>query len=99
MEGVPGNVVVDEVRGALAAIPGVKAIAHMHIWSITSGRPAATLELALDAGADPAKTTQRVKEVLEERYKIAHATVEIDWDGSPGVCCLPGQDVRADAMH
>ena len=62
MEGVPGNVVVDDVRGALAAIPGVKAIAHMHIWSITSGRPAATLELALDAGADPAQTTQRVKD-------------------------------------
>jgi cobalt-zinc-cadmium efflux system protein len=94
MEGVPGNVVIDEVRGALAEVPGVKAIAHMHIWSITSGRPAATLELSLAAGADPARTTQRIKEVLEERYNIAHATVEIDWDGSPGACPLPQPDAH-----
>jgi cobalt-zinc-cadmium efflux system protein len=89
MEGVPGNVVVDEVRGALAAVEGVKRIAHMHIWSITSGRPAATLELSLVAGADAAATTQRVKTMLAERYAIAHATVEIDWDGSEGTCSLP----------
>lgn len=90
MEGVPGNVVVDEVRGALAAVPGVRAIAHMHIWSITSGRPAATLEVSLMEGADPAETTRRIKAVLAERYKIGHATVEIDWRGATGGCSLPG---------
>ncbi|HTN62573.1 MAG TPA: cation diffusion facilitator family transporter [Devosia sp.] len=89
MEGVPGNVVVDEVRGALARVEGVKAIAHMHIWSITSGKPAATLELSLLAGADAAATTQRVKALLAERYGIGHATVEIDWTGSEGTCPLP----------
>ena len=89
MEGVPGNVVVDEVRGALNGIEGVKSIAHLHIWSITSGRPAATLELSLAAGADAAATTQRVKTVLADSYAIGHATIEIDWDGSEGTCPLP----------
>ncbi|MDB5588214.1 MAG: cobalt-zinc-cadmium resistance protein CzcD [Devosia sp.] len=89
MEGVPGNVVIDEVRGALSSVEGVKAISHMHIWSITSGKPAATLELSLADGADAAATTERVKAVLAERYAIGHATVEIDWRGSVGTCPLP----------
>lgn len=89
MEGVPGNVVVDDVRGTLAEVEGVASIAHLHIWSITSGRPAATLELRLVAGADAAATTQRVKAVLAEKYDIGHATVEIDWDGSHRGCPLP----------
>lgn len=89
MEGVPGDVVVDEVRGVLASVEGVKAISHMHIWSITSGKPAATLELALADGADAAATTDRVKDLLMERYGIGHTTVEIDWRGSVTACSLP----------
>jgi cobalt-zinc-cadmium efflux system protein len=98
MEGVPGNVVVDDVRGALSAVDGVKAISHMHIWSITSGKPAATLELSLADGADAAATTDRVKAVLMERYGIGHATVEIDWRGSVGACSLP-QSATPSSAH
>jgi cobalt-zinc-cadmium efflux system protein len=97
MEGVPGDVVVDEVRGALSSVEGVKAIAHMHIWSITSGKPAATLELSLADGADAAATTERVKAVLAERYAIGHATIEIDWRGSVGICPLPHAKAKAAA--
>lgn len=92
MEGVPGNVVIDEVRGALSAIPGVKAVSHVHVWSITSGRPAATLELALAGGADPAGTTAAVKTVLADKYGIGHATVEIDWAKTAGTGALPAAD-------
>lgn len=97
MEGVPGNVVIDEVRGALGAIEGVKAISHIHVWSITSGKPAATLELLLADGADAETTTKRVKAMLRERYGIGHATVEIDWHGSVGTCPLPEQAALAPA--
>jgi len=94
MEGVPGNLVVDEVQGALAAVPGVRTIAHMHVWSITSGRPAATLEVTLTEDADPAETTRRIKGVLAERYQIGHATVEIDWAGSCRACSLPQPEAQ-----
>jgi cobalt-zinc-cadmium efflux system protein len=100
MEGVPGNVVIDEVRGALASVEGVKTISHIHVWSITSGKPAATLELSLADGADAATTTDRVKTLLMERYGIGHVTVEIDWRGSVGTCPLPQQhDVSPAHSH
>jgi len=96
MEGVPGGMAVEDVRKALMELPGVRAVAHIHIWSITSGRPAATLELCLEPGADAAETTKRVKAVLAERYAIAHSTVEIDWTGrTSNACTLPQPEPTA----
>jgi len=66
----------------------VKAIRHVHVWSITSGKPVATLEIVLDAGADPAHVTQEVKEALLADYGIGHATVEIIWDADAPNCAL-----------
>ena len=91
MEGVPGGMAVDEVRAGLMTVPGVRSVAHMHIWSITSGRPAATLELTLEHDADAPATTRKVKDLLADRYGIGHSTVEIDWSGLRGTCTLPHQ--------
>jgi cobalt-zinc-cadmium efflux system protein len=37
MEGAPGHIDVDEVRRALLAVPGVREVSDLHIWSITTG--------------------------------------------------------------
>ena len=40
MEGTPGHVDLDEVRNAIAAVPGVEDVHDLHIWTITSGMEA-----------------------------------------------------------
>lgn len=78
MEGAPPDIDVDALRGhLLTAVPGVAEVQHVHVWSITSGRVLATLELGLADGADPGASVAAVKHELAERFGIGHATVEV----------------------
>jgi cobalt-zinc-cadmium efflux system protein len=89
MEGTPGNVVIEDLGKALVArVPGLRAVRHVHVWSITSGRPVATLEVALQPGANAAAVTQGVKAALDTDYGITHSTIEIVWDDHSPACAL-----------
>ena len=65
------------------AVPGVARVHHMHAWSITEERPMATLEADLAPGTDPEGAKLAIKEVLADRFGIAHVTVEINEAGAP----------------
>lgn len=89
LEGTPDNVVVDELRARLMAIvPGVADVRHIHVWSITSGKPVATMEIVPAPGADAGPLTQAVKAALAKDYGIAHSTIEIVWDKATPACAL-----------
>ena len=89
MEGTPGNVVIEDLSRALVAkVPGLAAVRHVHVWSITSGKPVATLEIALAPSADASTVTRAVKAALQADYGITHATVEIAWDADAPACAL-----------
>jgi cobalt-zinc-cadmium efflux system protein len=89
MEGTPGNVVIEDLGKALIAeVPGLEAVRHIHVWSITSGKPVATLEIALAAGADPGTVTRAVKQALLADYGISHSTVEVVWGTGDDSCAL-----------
>ncbi|QCU72739.1 cation transporter [Luteimonas yindakuii] len=78
MEGAPPDIDVHALRDhLLSAVPGVTEVQHVHVWSITSGRVLATLELGLDGGVHPGTTVATVKRELAERFGIGHATVEV----------------------
>ena len=92
MEGTPGNVVIEDLSRALVTkVPGLAAVRHVHVWSITSGRPVATLEIVLTPEANAGAVTRAVKLALQADYGITHATVEIVWDAGARSCAL-GQD-------
>lgn len=83
MEGAPDGFDAEQLKtGLVTTIPGLKAASHVHVWSLSSGRTMATLEIALEPQADPAAVTAAVKTALQERHGITHATVEIDWAGN-----------------
>ena len=91
LEGTPGNVVIEDLSRALVAkVPGLAAVRHVHVWSITSGKPIATLEIALVPGANAGSVTRAVKQALLAEYGITHSTVEIVWsDGGPACALAP----------
>lgn len=89
MEGTPGNVVIEDLsRQLVEAVPGLEAVRHVHVWSITSGKPVATLEIALAQGADPDAVTRATKAALLARYGISHSTIEIAWAKDQPDCAL-----------
>ena len=95
MEGTPPGVEIDALRNhVLEHVPEVSDVKHVHVWSITSGKPAATLEVTLKDNAYAPGVAARVKQALENLYGIGHATVEIDWSGGSNACTLDKTEVH-----
>lgn len=89
IEGAPAGIDVAGMPQALTdAVPGVAGVDHVHVWSITSGRPAATMEVKLTPGADPRETLKAVKTALNDAYGIGHSTIEIDFGDKTRDCSL-----------
>ncbi|MCD9029804.1 cation diffusion facilitator family transporter [Luteimonas sp. BDR2-5] len=78
MEGTPPDIDIGTLRAHLIEeIDGVAAVDHVHVWSITSGKVLATLELTLAEDAEPARVVPAVKQALAGRFAIGHTTVEV----------------------
>ncbi|WAP70698.1 cation diffusion facilitator family transporter [Jiella pelagia] len=89
MEGVPGGIAMDELTETLLReIGGLAAVEHLHVWSITSGQPLATMNVRLKEGAEAGEVVSSVKAVLRTRFGIDHSTIEIDFGQAPASCPL-----------
>ncbi len=101
MEGTPSNIAVSEMRETLIEeVPGVVGVHHVHVWSITSGQPVATMEVQLAENVDAASTVAALKRVLATQYGVGHSTIEIDWERGSGVCVLdPADDAGPEHCH
>jgi len=95
LEGTPrgfdANAVAEDLRDR---VPEVRAVRHLHAWSITESRPMVTLEAVLAADADPDATRRRLKARLAE-LGFDHATVETcaEGVGDEQLPCPPPQPI------
>lgn len=78
LEGTPEGMDPAEIRSSLVGVPGVADAHHVHVWSLTSGSPVATLHLRLAPGAQAGAVLVAVKQHLGKAFGITHSTVEID---------------------
>ena len=82
MEGVPTGIDADEVKAALAGVPGAKHVHDLHIWSLTAGVIALSVHITADA-----PETQEVLVKAEQvcrTFDIGHSTIQVQATGSPG---------------
>ena len=77
LEAAPPGLDSREIAKALCALPGVKDASHIHAWSVSEERPMITLEIAVMEGHDAREVKGAVKALLEHRFHIDHATVEV----------------------
>jgi cobalt-zinc-cadmium efflux system protein len=95
LEGAPANIDVEALRRHLIGkVDGVSSVDHVHVWSITSGMPSATLEAAIEPGADARRVTRAIKRELSERFGIGHRTVEIVWGEEPACTLESGRSTK-----
>ncbi|MCU1486363.1 MAG: cation diffusion facilitator family transporter [Actinomycetia bacterium] len=90
LEGTPPGVDPDAVADALLAEAGVEAVHHLHVWSLASDVPALSAHVVL-GGEQTLHEAQaaggRLKELLDHRFGITHATLELEChpcDDPPG---------------
>ena len=78
MEGTPGHIDVDEVRGALTGISGVVAVHDLHVWTITSGMESLSVHVVVEDEAMACTMLGRVRKALHDRFGIDHLTVQVE---------------------
>jgi cobalt-zinc-cadmium efflux system protein len=83
-EGAPAGIDPDELGAALRqTVPEVTDIHHVHVWSLTTERPLATLHAAVAPGTDQDAVLAALLLTLRNRFGIGHATVQIETRGCP----------------
>jgi cobalt-zinc-cadmium efflux system protein len=90
LDAVPGHIDLREVRDYLGTLDGVVAVHDLHIWAMSTSETALTAHLVRPGGADDL-FLHRVCGELTHRFRIHHATLQIEVDGS--VCKLAPADV------
>jgi cobalt-zinc-cadmium efflux system protein len=77
MEAAPAGLDVQEVGRAMAAVPGVREVHDLHVWTVTAGFPALAAHVRTDPTEDMDDVRARVEAVLHERFEIHHTTLQV----------------------
>lgn len=78
LQAAPEGIDLVEVRAALGAVDGVIGVHDLHIWTLTSGMDSASVHLTIDTDTDSHGVLDRARELLVTRYKIGHATLQVE---------------------
>jgi cobalt-zinc-cadmium efflux system protein len=74
----PAGTDPEAVATDLAGLPAVLDVHDLHLWTLTSGMNVATAHLMTAEGADHHAVLDQARDVLRERYDIAHATLQVE---------------------
>jgi cobalt-zinc-cadmium efflux system protein len=92
LDAVPADIDRDGVERYLAALPGVVAVHDLHIWPLSTTTVALTAHLIRpDATADD-RFLHAIADHLDERFGIAHATLQLERGDGDDACRLAGSD-------
>jgi cobalt-zinc-cadmium efflux system protein len=78
-DGVPDDVSVPQVRQCLLDLPGIAGVHDLHVWALATSDNALTAHLVLaDATVPHDAVLRAAREVLEHRFGIHHATLQLE---------------------
>jgi cobalt-zinc-cadmium efflux system protein len=81
LEGTPRGLEPEQVSDALLEDADVEAVHHLHVWSLASDVPAMSAHVVLNGERtlhDAQASADRLKHLLEDRFGITHATLELE---------------------
>lgn len=78
IEATPDRVDVEKLAASLTAIPGVRRIHHLHVWTITSGLDAMSVHLVIENPAQERQILSAAHKIALNEFKLAHTTIQIE---------------------
>ncbi|MGE8351276.1 MAG: cation diffusion facilitator family transporter [Pseudomonas protegens] len=82
LQGVPDGIDIEQVEQGIREVPGVSDVHDLHIWALTSGKNVLSAHLVAQLqGRDEQEVLARVTELLQERFEIAHVTLQVEQAG------------------
>jgi cobalt-zinc-cadmium efflux system protein len=85
---VPAHIQIDEVKQCLLSYPGVSQVHDLHVWGLSTTHTAMTAHLVMPEGHPGDAFVQTISLELNERFKIAHCTLQIEIEGIEHRCVL-----------
>jgi cobalt-zinc-cadmium efflux system protein len=82
LQGVPGRIDAARVTARLAALPGVEAVHHVHIWPTSTTEVAITAHLLMPEAAGDDAFLASTAALVRKEFGIAHGTFQIE----KGIC-------------
>ena len=89
LEAAPRDINIAELKKEIEAIPGVRELHDIHIWTITSGRHALSAHVLTEniLTRDAQKILAAVRDRLTEKFAINHTTLEAECDSCTNNVC------------
>ncbi len=78
LNGVPGGIDSGEVTAQLAALPGVTAVHHVHIWPTSTTEVALTAHLVMPNGIEDDAFLADATALIRKTFGIGHSTFQIE---------------------
>lgn len=78
LEGIPEGVECSDVAATVKREAQLEDVHHVHVWQLAGGLRMATLHAQTIEGGDSDVALAAVQRILRERFKIVHATIQIE---------------------
>ncbi|WP_459176183.1 CDF family zinc transporter ZitB [Ewingella americana] len=99
LEGTPQEVDIEKLRKDLSvAIPEIRNIHHVHVWQIGEQR-LMTLHAQVVPPHDHDALLDRIQKYLLDKYRIGHATIQMEYGECSTPDCLINENSAAEAGH
>jgi cobalt-zinc-cadmium efflux system protein len=83
LEASPGNISPEEVGHALVAVPDVREVHDLHVWTVSDGFPVVSAHVLVAAGADCHAVRRELEHMLAERFGLEHSTLQVEHAPGP----------------
>jgi cobalt-zinc-cadmium efflux system protein len=90
MEGAPASISVEEVRACLLAVPGVRGVHCLHVWTISSGLNSLSAHVVFAPDRAGTDLLAELRHALEHRFPIGHITLQLEPEGFAACADAPG---------
>ncbi len=78
LEAAPADLDPGLIGPAMALVPGVDEVHDLHIWDVTSGRPALSAHVLVDPTRDCHAVRRDLEVLLQGDYHLLHTTLQVD---------------------
>ena len=78
LEGVPRGIDLADLRSAISSSAGVAGVHDLHVWSLTSDDHSLSVHVELATGADFEVVRSAIAKMLNGRFEIEHATIQVE---------------------
>lgn len=82
LEATPEDIDVEDIRQHMAALPGIRDVHELHVWTITSGLPVFSAHVVVDPEViergRSAVMLDQLQDCLRGHFDVAHSTFQLE---------------------